>query len=309
MNPGRFTTCIKKFPSEYRFHWINGNFLCSKSNIQDGVYEFIDVLKNENQNIQPEFLEDFAYNCMMSNMCFNGIYALNIAAEMKGINVTQYPYYKTLQKQIIPFDNSKEYQKDEIWVPITDRKDNHYFTSTALGTSIPINFKWKVNWTNYSNHSTTLMFQPERIKSKKGQDIGISMLIHYDINNQEVNSYINNQIKQYKIIKKENKKINNNDFVLFYISDDSKYQNMGGARGIIAFTEVKKSYYSNVSIEFPINLPANTNNSTVGYFRPKQKFDRSDDPIKICIVLDSCNDVFIESNVIFNKFIEACIFE
>lgn len=303
------TTCIQKYPSEYRFHWINGNFLCSKSYIQDGIYEFIDVLKNETNNIQPEFLEDFAFNCMLSNMCFNGIYALTIAAGMKGINVTQYPYYKALKQQIIPFDVNKEYQKEEIWTPITDRKDNHYFASTALGSLIPIDFKWKVNWTNYSNHSATLLFQPERLKSKKGKDIGVSMIIHYDINNQEIDSYISDQIKQYKVSKKETKKINNNNFVLVYISDDSEYPNMGGARGILAFTEVKKSYYSNVSIEFPMNLPSNQDNLTVGYFHLKQKFDRTDEPIKVCMVLDSCNDVFIESSVIFNNFMENCIFE
>jgi hypothetical protein len=302
-------TCIQKYPNEYRFHWINGNFLCSKTHIQDGIYEFIDVLRNEDHNIQPEFLEDFAYNCMLSNMCFNGIYALNIAAEMKGINVVQYPFYKTLKEQIIPFDVNKEFPKEQIWIPITDRNKNHYFTSTALGTSIPINSNWKVNYTNYSNHSATLMFMPERIKAKNGNDIGISMLIHYDINNQELNSYINNQIKGYTIVKKEQKKINNNEFEIFYIKDDSKYPNMGGARGIIAFTEVNKSFYSNVSVEFPMNLPSNDQGKEIGYFRPKQKFDRTDAPIKVCMVLDSCNDVFVESNTIFTKFMDDCIFE
>lgn len=303
--------CTKKYPSDYRFHWVNGNFLCSKLKIQDGICEFIDVLKkSEEHNIIPPFLEDFAYNCVYGNMCFNGLYALKIASSMRNIDPSNYPIHARLQEQIIKLDINSKYERDRIWLLAKNRKQNYYLLSTAFGASIPIDQTCQFNYSGYDVKSSSVLIKPARIKSKNDKEIGVSIIINLTVNYGDYEQYVNTFIKNYNIDRSEEIKIRNNTFKLYYVSDNSEYQHMGGAKGILAFTNVNKSDYSNISIEIPMDLPKNDNvHGSTAYYRPAKVFDRIDKPLTISLALDSCNAVYSESETIYKKLLEECIFE
>jgi hypothetical protein len=301
----------EKYPKEYRTNWVYGNYLVSSTQIIKGMNEYLYVVRNirDLKLLHPAFLEDYSYSCLLSRMFKNGLISLEVAAGLRGNDISGYWIYKQLRSMLQLPDVNSNYSDNETWS--LQKKDGEYrLFSHILGTSIPIKGDWKLKYTGISDKQSFVMISPQRILSSTGKEIGISVLFQFSLIDTTYDEYVSDIKKKLPVISEEKKEINGVLFNVFVFEDKNKYINMGGSRGYYLVAEIPATKYSNCNIEFPLEITQGSGEEgKVSYYALKTGYDRVEHTVFVGILLDSCNEVFPESSDYFWGLLNQTIFE
>jgi len=254
----------KDFPNEYRTYWLLGNFYISSANPLNGYNEFkkIFIIFNNNMSFYPlEYLDDYAYACIINQMFKTGMEIYEYTAERRKIPVSSNRLYGTVEKSFSKplYDNN--YSETQVW-EIIKNNNEYYLRSRMLGTLLPLVPTWGLNIFGLNNKKSFCMITPDRLLSKQKNYIGISILIEYDLNNTSYDRFIAEKRSSFPVTEKKEFIIGSQKYDVFIFEDNSRYQNMGGAKGLYITTSVKYSENKKIGIELPLEF--NFNNSQDG---------------------------------------------
>lgn len=299
------------YPNEYRTYWIYGNYLISSAQPIKGIAEFsyvINKIKDMNK-LHPAFLEDYAYACLLSFMYKNGIMALETAAQLRNINISEYWMQKHFTSMLVKPDIDTNYDKKITW-NLQKKNDQFMLFSHILGIAIPVEGNWNLNFSGLNDQKSYVSISPQRITAATGIDIAISVVYQFSIEDISYTDFQNNILKQLPITNKEEKSVNGIIYTVYTYEDPTTYIEMGGSKGYCITTEMNPSDQSNLNIEFPYEIGINNiEEGSVSYYALRNGFDRIEKPVRMSILLDSCNDVFNESSDFFWKLISETILE
>ncbi len=299
-----------QYPNDYRTSWIYGNYLSSSAQIIKGVDEFIHVINriDDMRLLHPAFLEDYSYSCLFSSMFKNGFRAMETAAELRDVNVSDYRLYNTFKDMLQQPETNKNYADKETWV-IRPQGDHFRLLSRILGTSIYLEREWNLKFTGIDNKQSFVLLSPPNFLSSKGKAIGITVLFQLSIADITYDTFSENIKKTISVVNEEVKIINGIRFKVFTFENPSIYTDRGGGRGYYLTAEIQPSEFSNCSIEFPYLVTSNEAETGLSYYPLGQDFDRIDHPVFVAILLDTCNEIFTESSIFFWELLNETIFE
>ena len=299
-------------PADYRAPWIYANFLVSTAAYTTkGMYEFMYITEKMGNLtfFHPAFLEDYTYACMLTSMYKNGLIALEVAADLREIEITDYRQYETLKNMLQKPDVNTDYSEKETW-SIKEFDEHYKMTSHILGVSIPLHREWNLKFFGLKEKQSFVMITPPKIRPTKGTDIGISLLFQFVTKDISYEEFVNGIKSSVPVIKEEEREINGILFKVFEFESENQYQHIGGARGYYVTAEISPTKYSNCNIEFPY-MPSSSDKDENGlkYFPLTKGLDRIDQKVYLGILLDSCNDIFSEASNLFWGLIDISVFE
>jgi len=301
----------KDFPYEYRPYWLYGKHLAQAAVPVAAVNEYKYVLNiiTDKTKLHPAFLEDYAEACYFSNMFKSALDALEIASRIRNEPINSYNMYKSLKKAFIVSNIDGKYEKNDCWIFIKSG-DQYVILSRMLGLNIPVNKTWKVNYADYQKRKTALFITPDEIISKKGKNIGISIAIFPSTEEITFDEFINSFIKKSNALNKGEKIISGQSVLIYEYSNPEIYQNIGGSHGYYAFLRLPYPKQPGIKIEVPSEIINSSEQSgQVRYFAVKDIPDRFKHDVYICIMLDSCNEIFEESKKLYFESLGKMIFE
>jgi len=301
----------KDFPYEYRPYWLYGKHLAQAAEPVAAINEYKYVLNliSDKTKLHPAFLEDYAEACYFSNMFKTSLEALEIASKIRNEPIDSYNMYKSLKKAFIASNIEDKYDKKECWIFIKSG-DQYVILSRMLGLNIPVNEKWKINYADYQKRGTALFIVPDEIISKKGKSISITISIFPSTEDITFDEFISSFIKKPKAVNRGEKIISGQSVVIYEYSNPEIYQNLGGSHGYYAFLRLPYPNQPGIKIEVPSEIITSSEQSgQVRYFAVKDIPDRFKHDVYICIMLDSCNEIFEESKKFYFELLEKIIFE
>ena len=301
------------FPGEYRTSWLFGNFLISSAKTTNGYNEFKKILDTfgNNLNFYPvEFLDDYAYACILNQMLKTGMEIYEFSAERKGIPVSSNSLYTSTEKSFLEPLPDNNYTDSQTW-EILKSNNGYYLRSRILGSLFPLVPTWNIRTTGLDNKVCFCLITPDRLLSKQNRQIGISILVEYNLNNMAYDAFTAEKRSTYPVTEQKEISIGPHKYNVYTFEDKSKYQNMGGAKGLYITTCIQYQKNKTIGIELPIEFNSNSSQgeNNVQYYRLEDCFYRINQNINIAILVDSSNEIYDKASEFIFKYLERVVFE
>ncbi|QQO09931.1 hypothetical protein [Breznakiella homolactica] len=296
------------YPNHYQTNWLYGNYLLNSAKPLEGYKEFAEIMNTDNDlnNYPLEFIHNYSYACIMVRMYKNALYSYEIGS-VKDKDILNYRLYHVIKELFLEPDIESEYPYQEVWnVFISDEQP--YLLSRMFGSLIPLKNTWNLQLINYQKKRGFFFFKPDKFVSNDGEDITITVLFEYNLEDLSYIEFQEQKIESLPIIKEEKRIINGREFDVYQFEDLTKYQHIGGSRGYYIMTSLDRTEYPGINIERPRNIERQEN-IPVQYFPLEKELDRVYGKINIGILVDSCNDIFEDTGKFIFDFLNACVFE
>ncbi|MDR1451518.1 MAG: hypothetical protein LBI57_04195, partial [Helicobacteraceae bacterium] len=206
--------------------------------------------------------------------------------------------------------SNNNYTDSQTW-EILKSNNEYYLRSRILGSLFPLVPTWNVRMIGLANKKSFCMIIPDRILSKQKHQIGISILIEFNLNNLSYDEFIDEKCSTYPIIEHKERIIGSHHYDVFTYEDKSKYQNMGGSKGLYITTCVQYQENKNIGIELPIEINLNNSqgNDSVSYYSLSDYFYRINQSINIGILVDASDEIYDEASEFIFNYLAKVIFE
>ena len=289
-------------PTYSNIHILNKN----RNEFKHIFYTFEDNLKS----YPVEFLDDFAFACIMNQMSKTGMEVYELSAERKGIPASSYTMYRSVERSFSQPLSDNNYTNTQVWEVLRSNNE-YYLRSRILGSLFPLIPAWSIRTTGLENKKCFCFITPDRLLSKQGRQIGITLLVEYDLNNLSYGDFIAQKRSIYPVIEQTEFIIGSHNYNVFIFEDKSMYQNMGGAKGLYITTCVPYQENQYIGIELPIEFNFNDSQGDdgVNYYALTNYFYRINQNINIGILVDSSNEIYDEAFEFIFNFLESALFE
>lgn len=297
------------FPHEFRTYWLYGNFLVSAARPLTGYHQYKEIFNlfsNDLNSYSVNFLNDYAYACFMVQMPKTAMKIYELAAKNGGMPLSSNRLYEVIGQGFKDAEMSVTYTDKEIWEMIKSG-DDYYVRNRMFGILLPVMSTWNVRMTGFNNGKSFCIITPDKLTSEKNNEIGITIMLEFDLNNLSYDDYLKEQYNRFPITAQTKKTISNHEYDIMVFEDETKYQNMGGSHGYFITTFAEYKNQSNSSIEIPLEF--NNITSPVSYHPLKNYYNRIHQKINIGILVDSSDEIFNEASDFIFEYVESIIIE
>jgi hypothetical protein len=180
------------YPNEYRTHWLFANFLISAAKPLAGYNEFkkiFDIFNNDFDFYPLDFLNDYAYACIMVQMPKTGMEIYELSAGRGGTPLSSNGLYKSIAKCFLVPSSDGDYTDRQTWEIIKSNNEYH-LRSRMLGSLFPLSSTWNIRITRLNNKKSFCIIKPDRLLSKQNHQIGITILIEFNLENLSYDEFI-----------------------------------------------------------------------------------------------------------------------
>jgi len=302
-----YTSAQQLAPSDYRSYWFLGNHFALSNIPSKAIANFLIAQQINPSSKSISFWSEFAFASAIANMPSHCVYAVDQVKLAGGdVNNLEQTIGATSRARFEAINKLQDHQKTEIWT--SQKEDQINFTSRPLGIKILVDSTWNLNIYNYTKRQGVFIINPPAIEHKKGKAIGYTVAIIMKTANDgdRLEDYIKTFVAKYQEVKTINFSNRYDKMISYEIKDKKMYADIGGAHLYVIGIERDKPKYPGMLLENAIDLPK-TKASGINYYTAGKVKDRFEGRIFYAIMLDSCEDINVESLAIFKKLFDQQI--
>jgi hypothetical protein len=298
-----------KYGTDYRFIWLNGEFLANEGKAKEAIEEYQMLVKTTDDisKLNPSVAYGYGMACLLASMPRTALIAFRTYAERIGKSVDEIPTYKIAEKNLSASDVDAKYPASTVW-DYSKTENDQVITSRMLGYKLAIPSTWQLGLSDYSGKAASVQIKPGMIHSQKGKDIGITLLLQIAVNSEELDEVAKTWISRfgngYNFAIVERPMIGGINYLVYRVTNESLYTDRGGMQGYLLIGKSYESPNSGFNLEIPhqINLP-----DTKTYFRALDKQDRISGDRSIFLMVDSCREIGAETDELVRDMISRMI--
>ena len=312
-----FSAIDKAYPECAEHHWIYGNFLVTAGNkIPDGYAELQTYMEMKNYLINDFFVEDYAYAQFICAMPFNAYYSLTNGGTIPEEKIRSKSLLDMIRNNIKESSAKEKYETEQVWKISAPEQDYHYVYSTMLGVSFPCKESWTMQLQPFGENSPAICLLRPNDFSINGNPVGISVLLMAYPESLYSDQYKNQLLSHMNIIKTESVEISGQAFTKYTFEDLSLYTDIReGLRGYAYSATINPGKWAGVRCEHPVDVwsasKKNNENAAEGtrYFVVNPSQNRLQEPIRLFIIVDSCNAIIKETDQLLQELFSKAIFD
>jgi len=292
----------KTWPDEYRTWWIYGNYLVGTAKTVSGINEYRQVTDRvrDLSRLQPAFLEDYAYGCLLSFMNKNGLVALETAERLRNLDPASSPIWPKLKRQLRTPDVDGTFERTTTW-NIQKGPDGFRMFSHLLGASIPLDAGWALRYTGYEGKRSEVTIEPAQSASTGG----VAVRYLFSAEGESLADYGEKAEKSLPVTERTSRQINGITWTVLRYGDGTD----GGSCGYCLFSEIPVTSASGLGIEFPYMVDASTVRAKSSWYALRDGYDRIGGPLIVGISLEARGDLFAQSEPLFWDIVGRTVLE
>lgn len=178
--------------------------------------------------------------------------------------------------------------------------------SRMLGLRLPVRGEWVPKIVGYQKRSGVVVLEPPRIRSARGRDIGISLVLLVSSREESLEEFIS-RMGQKGLRRIQDRPCEGGLARMYEWKDPATYADMGGAHGYAAFLTSAPSSENGLRIEIPIRIEDGDDEPS--YFTFRETFDRLDHDLHYAVILDACGEVQPQARALYDEFLSGIVFE
>ncbi|MBO4319333.1 MAG: hypothetical protein J5857_02570 [Treponema sp.] len=312
-----FSDIDSAYPEKAEHHWIYGNYLTSACKTIEGNNELEKYMEMKDYYISEAFIQDYAYCQFMCNTPFNAYYTLTNGGSIPEENVKDQELLRIVKNQIKESSSKEKYDANTVW-HISDMEDGwHYVYSTMLGISFPCKPKWNLQLNEFSENSPAICLLGPNDFSINGHSVGISVLIMAYPESIYTSKEKDRLMAKLKTTKTEKQEISGKTFTKYTFEDPTSYTDFrNGQIGYLYEATINPGKLSTVKCEHPADLASRAGNSSENKSEGNQTFyaikpsqNRIQEPMRIFILVDSCNALKDETDQLLEELFSKAVFD
>lgn len=287
---------------DYRYYWFFGIFYVNAAKSIEGFNLLQKVVMHvPKEYIVPEFFYNYAYVANMCKMPATALTYLNKFSKYENINLSNDWLYQTVQKNLLAFDAEAI---DDSCIQVRDDNGKKGFFCRPFGFFICP----KGEWIPLKNEFRTptdyfALYQSEGISTKKGN---VTYSVIFSASAEENNlaeNLFKSSLNKYNF--EEITLIENHpELKTFKYFDKDLYKTLGGGYIIIAYFTKEYSEDADMNMEFPLDFQQlSTGDSQAHFYAMKPEICRTKNPVTYFIMLDTCDEIYEQSEKEFIEFI------
>jgi hypothetical protein len=299
-----FTTAIELDSADFRGHWFLGFHYTLSGKSEKGVHEIFYAQQLLTDEVPVAFWEDYIQATHLAQMPSHSLMGMSVIRN--GIGEPGYMERNigdAVRKRFLPTFSDSSYRYQDIWQ--SNRQDYIIFTSRTLGMSFAIDSTWGLTFYDFKNGQTFVMIKPPGITNAKGQLITytIAVMIRSPKGDAGIESMMEPLMKPYPIKNKftfsEQIPVN----AAYEVRDPNMYSNIGGAHFNFVGFHRNEPQFPGMDLEIPGDLNSNGSTGEVTYLKFNPFYTRLNGPIQYTFLLDTCEDIYEESHIVFKNFL------
>ncbi|MBP5359465.1 MAG: hypothetical protein J6Y69_09860 [Treponema sp.] len=310
-----FSDIDSAYPEKAEHHWIYGNFLTSAGKTIDGNNELEKYMEMKDYLISNPFLEDYAYCQFMCNTPFNAYYTLTNGGTIPEANVSNQELLRIVKSHIQDSSSKEKYDANQVW-HISDLEDDwRYIYSTMLGISFPCKGTWRLQLNEFTESNPAICLLGPNDFSVDGHSVGISVLLMVYPDSIYTSNERERLMAKLKTTKTEKQEISGKTFTKYTFEDPTSYADFrNGQIGYLFEATIDPGKWATVKCEHPAELSSRTekNNKSEGnqtFYAMKPALNRIQEPMRIFILVDSCNALKDETDQLLEELFSRAVFD
>jgi tetratricopeptide (TPR) repeat protein len=302
-----YKKAIDLAPNDYRPLWFIANHY-ALSNVQDKSIEYF--LKSQKllpSNEPAAFWEEYTFATYVANMPSHCIFAMDKAKSMLGEpSYFEEQLGQTIYSRIVPVKSDSAYSYMDIWT--ASKGDLISFVCRPMGLKLLIDSTWQINFYNYQNFQTVVTIVPPAIPNKNGREIKytIALIMRVTQPGETLDNFIDNFVSNYPDKKSFEFSKKYTGLISYELKDKNMYQEIGGAHMHMIGIKRERPKYAGLLLEQPMTIPQRETNKMTFYKAGDIK-DRFDGQIYYAVMLDACEDIYVEAYKLFKETFEKQI--
>lgn len=301
-----------RYPKDYRIFWIAGRHYALAGYTVEAIKEFEYALNRfDTKKFEPLFWYHYGEASGIAAMFVHGIDALQKYSYLSaGKNKTfdAESLFNSLQDRIIEPEFGKTIKGEDLYA-FQHRESGYGMLCRLFGIYLPFRNNWGYKVMDCMQNASMIFFQPGTIRNKNDIEIAYSIAVSYNAKNPaSFEEFKKANLKAFLTYSEKDVTLGNYPFAVYEITDPTRYTEMGGFHGYALFLERKQPKRKGIAIEAPNQYFTEDIKRGLVYIPPKE-YNRFDGPIFYFILLDTCEDIFDESFVVFKEFVGGMKFD